>query len=101
MMLNDGCKPPTWRSLGSALPDFNAALSPLIQEMMSKNNPHLQAVMDWVDMEQIRQTIKVTHATEPSQDNAQTVTEQTKETDPTDNTPDATETGEDNAQNVA
>jgi hypothetical protein len=51
MMLNDGFEPPTRLSLQSALTDFNAALSPLIQEMMSKNNSHLQAMMDWVDME--------------------------------------------------
>ncbi len=53
MMLNDGCEPPTWLLLHIALPDLNAAMSLLIQEVMSKNNSHLQAVMDWVDMEQI------------------------------------------------
>ncbi len=53
MMLNDGCEPPTRLSLRSALTVFNATLSPFIQEMMSKNNSHLQAVMDWVDMELI------------------------------------------------
>ena len=74
MMLNDGCEPPTRLLLCITLTEFNASLSPLIQEIMSKNNSHLQTVMDCVDMEQIRQTIKVTHATEPAQDNAQTVT---------------------------
>jgi hypothetical protein len=70
MILNNGCEPPTQLFPRSTLTDFNAALSPLIQEMMSNNNPHLQAMMDWVDMEQKHQTNKATHATEPAQDNA-------------------------------
>ena len=74
MMLNDGCEPPTWLLLRCSLPDFNAALSLLIHEMMSKNNSHLQTVMDWVDMKQIRQTNEATHATDPAQDLVQKVT---------------------------
>ena len=105
-MLNDGCEPSTLFWLRSALTDFNAALSPLIQEMTSKNNTHLQAVMDWVEMEQIRQTNNTPDATKPAQDNAQKIKEQTLETvdmeqiRQTNNDTNATEPAQDNAQKV-
>lgn len=55
MMLNDNCEPPQQQSHWSADSDFNIDLRSIVKEIISKNDLRLKAVMEWVNMEHLKQ----------------------------------------------
>ena len=47
MMLNDDCEPPQQQSLRSAYSDLGMSLRPIVKEIISNSNTHLNAVIKW------------------------------------------------------
>jgi hypothetical protein len=55
MMLNDNCEYPQRQSLWSAYSDLGMYLRHIVKEIISNSNTRLNAVMQWVEMEHLKQ----------------------------------------------